>query len=122
MEFFAIIVPMVFYDVLETNDDYQDWLVSISGENDVDSADSADSKRFLAQSGFSFELEDKSSPMIPSQIQTLGYESHSPVTNLGTMTALFIIFFVRVIVVFVFFKILINCKSCKKFKVYKFIK
>ncbi len=48
MEFFSIIVPMVFYDVLETNDDYQDWLVSISGEKDVDSADNADSKRFLA--------------------------------------------------------------------------
>jgi hypothetical protein len=45
MEFFSIIVPIVNYDVLESFQPYQDFLVSISGEKeDI----WADKKRCLA--------------------------------------------------------------------------
>jgi hypothetical protein len=81
------------YDVLEDVPAYQDALEAISCRHKAQKPE----KRNLAQSGFSYTPEDSSDPLLPSQVQSIGYESHNPLVNMGTTALMLLIYFNRII-------------------------
>jgi hypothetical protein len=101
MEYYSIIVPIVNFDVLENYDWYQDFLDWLTIEKKIKKVAM---KRLLAQSGFQFKTKNPEDPLIPNQTQTIGYGSHSPLHNLGTVTLVFIFYIIKVLTMFFIIK------------------
>ena len=78
MEFYKVIIPFVMFDIIESFESINDLFVSAvqweDGDND--------------------ELN------IFDQVQTLGYDSHNPLLNIGTMSILLVLYVLKCLILF----------------------
>ena len=101
MEYYSIMVPIVNFDVLSSYQWYQDFLEWMSEKKKTNQTAK---KRSLSQSGFSYKTENPEDPLISNQIQAIGYESHNPLENLGTVTVVLMFYILKVLVLFLIIK------------------
>ena len=78
MAFYNVILPFVMFDIIESFDFVND----------------------VFQGTFQWGDSDLDELNIYDQTQTLGYDSHNPLLNLGTMTIVMVYYLIKIIILF----------------------
>ena len=90
MHFFATVVPIVTFDLLENIDEYNDVIQFLTRSSPSQSQD----KRLLQEADSQIQYQ-----RISDQTFQLGYDSYNPMMNLGTLSLLLMIYVIKVLFV-----------------------
>ena len=94
------IIPIVNFEIFDEIEYFSDFIRYLSGEKEFVKEKSA--KRRLQE-----EKTLKSTSIyeiIPDQMKALDYETYNPILNLGTISGVILIYFIKLIAYFVYFK------------------